>query len=128
MKIQRFEEIIAWQKARDLTRQVYETTRKGAFARDFGLRDQACRAAVSIMANIAEGFDRGGDREFIQFLSVAKASAGELRSHLYVVLDQGYLDQPQFDVLYAASDEVGRLITGFMAYLRDSTLSGRKYK
>ena len=82
-KIERFEDIIAWQKARQLTQQFYGFARQGSFARDFGLRDQVQRASVSTTANIAEGFERGGDKEFIQFLSTAKGSCGEVKSHLY---------------------------------------------
>lgn len=83
-RIERFEELIAWQKARTLTREIYETTRRGAFARDFGLSGQIQRAAVSIMSNIAEGFERGGRGEFHQFLSTAKASCADLRSQLTI--------------------------------------------
>ena len=127
-KIERFEDIVAWQRARELTREVYGSAKAGPFARDYGLKDQIQRAAVSTMANIAEGYDRGGDKEFIQFLSTAKGSCGEVRSHLYVALDQQYLTSPQFDQLYGKADEVGRLIAGFMAYLQSSQLRGRKYK
>ena len=81
-KIQKFEDILAWQKARELTREVYAHSKTGAFAKDFGLRDQIQRASVSIRGNVAEGFDRGGDKEFIQFLSVSKGCCGEVKSHL----------------------------------------------
>jgi len=90
-KIERFEDIIAWQKARELTRQVYGFSKAGEFARDFGLRDQIQRASISTMANIAKGFERGGDKEFIQLLSHSKGSSGEMKSHLYVALDQHYV-------------------------------------
>jgi four helix bundle protein len=128
MKIQKFEDILAWQKARELTREVYVSSKTGAFVKDFGLRDQIQRASVSIMANIAEGFDRGGDKEFTQFLSISKGSCGEVKSHLYVALDQQYLLQEQFDRLYHCADEVGRLLAGFMAYLKQSDLRGKKFK
>ncbi|HXK62098.1 MAG TPA: four helix bundle protein, partial [Acidobacteriota bacterium] len=85
-KIERFEDLIAWQKARELTRAIYEATQQGAFAKDFGLTGHVRRAAVSIMSNIAEGFD-GGRGEFHQFLSTAKASCAEVRSQLYITLD-----------------------------------------
>jgi four helix bundle protein len=91
-KIEEFEDVIAWQKARELTRAVYEATRQGAFAKDYGLSGQIQRAAVSIMSNIAEGFEIGNPREFQQFLSIAKASCAEVRSQLYVALDAGYLN------------------------------------
>ena len=126
--IQRFEDIVAWQKARELTREIYKLSKIGSFSKDFGLRDQIQRASVSTMANIAEGFERGGDKEFSQYLSNSKGSCGEVRSHLYVALDQQYISLPQFDQLYGQADEVGRVIAGFMAYLRTSDLRGRKYK
>ncbi len=119
---------MAWQKARGLTKEIYSHTRTGTFAKDFGLRDQIQRASVSIMGNVAEGFDRGGDKEFIQFLSVSKGSFGEVKSHLYVALDQQYIVQEQFNRLYGCADEVGRLLAGFMAYLKQSGLRGRKYQ
>ena len=127
-KIQKFEDILAWQKARELTREIYTHARAGLFAKDFGLRDQVQRAAVSIMGNVAEGFDRGGDKEFIQFLSISKGSCGEVKSHLYLALDQQYVNSTQFDQLYKSADEVGRLLAGFMAYLKQSDLRGRKFK
>jgi four helix bundle protein len=127
-KIHKFEDILAWQKARELTREIYTHAKAGLFAKDFGLRDQVQRAAVSIMGNVAEGFDRGGDKEFIQFLSISKGSCGEVKSHLYVALDQQYVNSTQFDQLYKSADEVGRLLAGFMAYLKQSDLRGRKFK
>ena len=87
---ERFEDIEAWQKARELTREIYRVSRQGEFARDFDLRSQIRRAAVSIMSNIAEGFERDGVKEFSQFLSTSTGSAGEVASDLYVALDQGY--------------------------------------
>src|SRR6266705_6876725 len=98
-KIERFEDFIAWQKARKLTSNVYNVTQIGKFASDYGLKDQMRRAAVSIMANIAEGFERGRPSEFHQFLSVAKGSCAEVRSQLYVALDAGYLNLPTFEAL-----------------------------
>ena len=80
------------------------------------------------MGNVAEGFDRGGDKEFIQFLSFSKGSCGEVKSHLYVALDQQYVTPSEFNHLYEGADEVGRLLSGFMDYLRHSTLRGRKFK
>ena len=114
-KIERFEDLIAWQKARALTRAIYEVTRQGAFAKDFGLAGQIQRAAVSIMSNVAEGFERGGRGEFHQFLSTAEASCAELRSQLYVALDVGYLDQRKFDELLRQAEEVARIIDGLRA-------------
>ncbi len=98
--IERFEDIEAWKKARELTKVVYQLTSIGEFARDYGLRDQMRRAAVSILSNIAEGFERDGTREFQQFLAVAKGSAGEVRAQLYVALDAGFLTQEDFETDY----------------------------
>ena len=95
--IERFEQIEAWQEARKLTNALYELTSEGKFARDFGLRDQIRQGRSFVMSNFAEGFERGGDKEFIQFLSLAKGSAGEIRSQLYVAFDQHYLSQTQFE-------------------------------
>ncbi len=111
-KIEEFEELIAWQKARELTREVYRVTRQGVFAKDYGLSGQIQRAAVSIMSTIAEGFERGNPREFHQFLSVAKASCAEVRSQLYVALDAGYLDQTSFQELMRLAKETGKVIGG----------------
>jgi four helix bundle protein len=127
-KIERFEDIEAWKEARMLTKQIYELTEQGRFAKDFGLRDQMRRAAVSIMSNIAEGFERDGDKEFGQFLSLAKGSVGELRAQVYVALDAGYIKQDQFDHLTAHCIRVSRLLAGFMKYLRLSGLGGVKYR
>ena len=114
-KVQKFEDLIAWQKSRELTRDTYQVTREGSFAKDFGLSGQIQRASVSIMSNIAEGFERGGRREFHQFLSTAKASCAEVRSQLYVALDIGYVDQPRFNRLLKQAEEVGRIIGGIRA-------------
>ena len=112
VKVERFEELIAWQKARTLTSDVYKVTGQGMFSKDFGLKDQMRRAAVSIMSNIAEGFERGRPAEFHQFLSVAKASCAELRSQLYIALDAGYVSESLFDELMIKAVEVGRIIGG----------------
>ena len=90
-RVDRFEDLVAWQKVRELTKQIYQLIRKEEFSRDFGLRDQIQRAAVSIMSNLAEGFERGGRAEFHQFVVIAKGSCAELRSQLYVALDAGYI-------------------------------------
>ena len=126
-RIEKFEDFIAWQKARSLTREIYKITNLPAFSRDFGLKDQIRRAAVSIMSNIAEGFERGSRGEFAQFLSIAKASCAEVRSQLYIALDQHYLDRETFVRVAAATSEVGRLIGGLMKYLRASPIRGSKY-
>jgi four helix bundle protein len=109
-----FEDLIAWQKARVLTKRIYDISREGPFARDFGLSSQIQRASVSIMSNIAEGSERGS-KEFHHFLVMAKASAAEVRSHLFVVLDAGYIDQPTFNELNALTVEVGRIVGALRA-------------
>jgi len=125
LKIERFEDIQGWQKARELTRLVYEATRGEAFARDFRLRDQIRDAAGSVMANIAEGFDAGSDAEFIRFLHYARRSASEVQSHLYIALDQGYVNQTQFKEIYETAAEASRLIGGFIRYLQSES-AGKK--
>lgn len=121
------EDIEAWQKARELARQIYAVSKNGAFSRDFGLRDQVRRASVSIVANIAEGFERGGSKEFLQFLSMAKGSVGEVKAHLFVAFDQGYVTKAALEDLLKLADETSRLIGGLMRYLRDSAIRGPKY-
>ena len=110
--VERFEDLVAWQRARELARQVYATSRSGPFSKDHGLSGQIQRAATSIMANVAEGFERGGRAEFHQFLSVAKGSCAEVRSHLYVAFDAGYISQSDFDALRILAEEVTRIFAG----------------
>ena len=117
MKIERFEDIKAWQKARVLTHHVYDATKHDEFSRDYGLKDQITRAASSIMHNIAEGFDGGSNAEFIRFLRYAQRSASEVQSPCYVALDQHYINQATFDELYALAKEAKSLIGGFITYL-----------
>ena len=114
-KITSFQDLIAWQKARTLTASIYKVTKKGEFSRDFGLKDQIRRAAVSVMSNIAEGFERGRPAEFHQFLSIAKGSCAELRSQLFVALDADYLVTSDFKKLMANAEEVGRIVGGLRA-------------
>ena len=123
-----FEEIEAWQQARALTREIYALSKTGDFARDFGLRDQICRASVSIVSNIAEGFERDGTKEFIQFLSVAKGSAGEVRAQLYVALDQNYIEQATFKRLQSQTQSISRKLGALIKYLRQTSYKGTKYK
>jgi four helix bundle protein len=110
MGVSRFEDLIAWQKAKQLCVDVYRARAKAQFARDFGLRDQIRRAAVSVMSNIAEGFDRNSQPEFARFLTFARGSAGEVRSQLYLARELGYLDEEEGGVLLAACSEVTRLL------------------
>ena len=116
-KIVRFEDIEAWQTARELTRVVYDITQNGEFARDVGLKDQMRRASVSIMSNIAEGFESRTQPLFIDYLGRAKASAGELRAQVYVAKDIGYLNDLEFSQLFELCDKCSRKISRFMQYL-----------
>jgi four helix bundle protein len=118
VKVERFEDPVAWQKARSLTGEVYRVTRAGELARDFTLVRQMQRSAISIMSNIAEGFERNRPGEFHQFLSIAKGSCGELRSQMYIARDAGYLSSEQFDVLRGQAEEVSRVINGLRASIR----------
>lgn len=115
--ITRFEEIEGWKSARRLTNLVYELSNQTGFSRDFGLRDQIRRAAVSVMSNIAEGFESRTDVQFINFLGMAKASAGEVRAQLYVSFDQQYITEKQFKEAYTLAETGARQIAKFMMYL-----------
>jgi len=115
--ITRFEDIEAWKTARALTRMVYAMTEQGLFAKDFGLKNQIQRASVSVMSNIAEGFECRTQAKFIDYLGHAKASAGEVRSQLYVALDLSYVTQEQFDLAFDLADKSSRQIARFMDYL-----------
>ena len=127
-RINRFEDLDAWKMAREITKDIYRLSRKGEFSRDFAFRDQICRSAVSIMSNVAEGFERDGDREFINFLSIAKGSAGETRSLLCVALDQNYISEMDYESINHRLIENARLIAGLSNYLRASKVGGLKFK
>jgi len=114
----RFEDIVAWQKARHLTNEIYKITASPPFAKDYGLQKQLQRASVSIMANIAEGFGRHSDKEFANFLNISHASVSEVQSHLYVALDLGHIQKSAFEELYRLLDEVGRMTFSLAAHLR----------
>jgi four helix bundle protein len=118
--LRKFEDIKAWQDAIALADAVYAATREPSFAKDFGLCDQMRRAAVSVSSNIAEGFERETNVEFARFLTIAKGSAGELRSQLYVARNAGYIDNECFDSLYTLSTEIGRRLAHFISYLKRS--------
>lgn len=124
-KIERFEDIVAWQEARELNREIYRLGESSRLANDFALRDQIRRASISIMANIAEGFERRSRRDFRHFLGIALGSTSEVRSHLYVALDLGYLDQPEFKRLYERTTLISKLIFGFMKRLSTDIDPGR---
>jgi four helix bundle protein len=118
----RLEDIQVWQKARQLTRQVYEATSNGRFAQDYGLRNQIQRASISIMANIAEGFGRRSDKEFANFLNMAHGSATEVQSHLYVALDLSYISESTFSELNGLLDEISRMTLVLAQHLRKSKI------
>jgi four helix bundle protein len=126
--INKFEDIIAWQRARENDKKVYELTLDSPFSKDFSLIDQMRRSSGSIMDNIAEGFERGGNKEFIQFLYISKGSAGELKSQLYRAMDRGYINKANFEQAYECTSEISKLITGFIKYLKDSKIKGDKFK
>ncbi|MBI2214447.1 MAG: four helix bundle protein [Acidobacteria bacterium] len=114
-RVDRFEDLIAWQKARELCKQVYHLTAKRDFSRDFALVDQLRRSAISIGSNIAEGFERNNPKEFHQFLSVAKSSCAEVRSQLYTAVDVGHITEDEFEGVYALAAETGRVLGGLRA-------------
>ncbi len=116
--IKKFEEIEAWQKARLLVNNLYHITSKNPFSKDYALRDQLLRSSVSIMVNITEGFGRKSKKEFANYLNIAHASAAEVQSHLYIALDQNYIDKTLFNKLYQECGEISKMILGFQNYLR----------
>jgi four helix bundle protein len=127
MAVKNFEDLNVWRQARQLTKQVYRLTKSEKFMKDFGLRDQIQRATVSIMSNIAEGFERGGNQEFVQFLYVSKASCGEVRSQLYVAFDQGYITDNDSEKLLQSFRRLSAMISNLITYLRQSDMKGEKF-
>ena len=119
-KLERFEDLEVWQRARQLTGKIYAAASCGGFARDYGFRDQICRAAVSVVSNIAEGFDRRSNSQFLQFLDIANGSAGELRAQLYIALDLAYITPDQFRELFADITTIGKMLTSLIRHLRSS--------
>ena len=123
-----FTEILAWQKARELSKAIFDLTCSGTFSRDFGLKDQINRATGSIMDNIAEGFNRGGKNEFVNFLSYSKGSTGETLSQLYRALDRKHITADQFNLHRSKTDELLKMIGSFMIYLNSTDFRGMKFK
>lgn len=127
--ILKFEDIIAWQKALELSDMVYAYSNNDKFSKDFALKDQMRRASISVVSNIAEGFEREGNSQFIYFLLIAKASAGELRAQLYIAKNQNYVSSHEFDIINNKVLEVSKTISGFISYLRTQkkeNLEGKK--
>lgn len=128
MTFESFEDIEAWRKARILANEIFVLTCQDAFSKDFDLKNQIRASSGSIMDNIAEGFERNGKAEFINFLSIAKGSAGEVRSQLYRALDRNYIDETKFNCLKSNVLEISKMISNLMSYLRKSDYKGTKYK
>ena len=126
MVAKRFEDLVIWQRAREFAQSIYALTRGSAFAKDYGLKDQIQRAAVSISSNIAEGFERNGNIEFKNFLFIAKGSCGEVRSQLHIAYDIGYLKEAEFDNAVSQSLGLSRMISSFIASLKSSPYKGMK--
>ena len=128
MKAESFEDLVAWKKARELVNKVYAITKKEKFRKDRALVDQIRRAAISVMSNISEGFERGSNTELIQFLYIAKASCGEVRCQLTVAFDQGYIGKDEFGETHNLARKVSGIIGNFINYLRTSRMRGSKFK
>ena len=126
--IKQFEDLEVWRAARALTKTIYRVSSTGQFARDFQLTNQIRRSAISVMSNIAEGFERDGNREFQHFLAIAKGSCGEVRSQLFIAFDQGYVAVNEFQSLCQEATKVSRRLSALMNHLRQSQMRGRKYK
>jgi four helix bundle protein len=126
--IKKFEDIEAWQKARILNREIYKMVTETELSKDFRFRDQVNAACGSIMDNLAEGFERGGKLEFINFLTIAKGSCAEVRSQLYRIFDRRYIDETKFNELYKLTEEIGSMIGGLINYLNATEIKGRKFK
>ena len=120
--IKYFEDIEAWKEARILTRQIYKLSKRGSFSKDFGLRDQICRAAISIMSNIAEGYESQASGTFIRYLKIAKGSAGELRSQLYIALDQSYISSSEFESLCDLCKKISSQLANLKIYLENQKM------
>lgn len=124
----RFEDIEAWGKARTLAKEISDILNRDALKHEYELKSQMKRSSGSVMDNIAEGFERGGNREFIQFLSFSKESNAEIRSQLYRLFDNNFISKKQFDNLYKESENISKMITGLIKYLRDQKTKGYKFK
>jgi four helix bundle protein len=128
MGVTRFEDLIGWQKSRTLFKKTHDITSKPPLLKDFPLRDQMRRAALSVMSNIAEGFDKGGDKEFVQLLFVAKGSCSELKSQLQAANEIGYLNQDDFQELWNLAEEISRILQGLIKAIKKREETGHKFK
>src|SRR3972149_5255305 len=126
--IQNFEDLHVWLRSRELVKLIYELTKNKLFNKDYSLTDQIKRSSVSVLSNIAEGFERGSNKEFIQFLYIAKGSCGEVRSQLYVALDRGYIAQEEFSELLKSFKRLSVMISNLVDYLKSSRMKGEKFK
>ncbi len=127
MGVSKFEDLKVWEKARDLTNFIYQFTKRKRFSDDWGLSNQIQRSSVSIMANIAEGFERGTNKEFVQFLFIAKSSVAETKSHLYLASDQKYISEEELKETLKEAIEVSKMLTSLIKYLKNNPKSGIKH-
>lgn len=126
-RIEGFEDLKVWRCAREVVNLIYDASDRDDFARDFALKDQIRRSGISVISNIAEGFERDGNKEFLNFLSIAKGSCGEARAQLYVALDRGYVSKYEFEAIVSKLKETSRMIYGLIRYLRNSNYKGPKF-
>ena len=124
----KFEDLEVWIAAKDTSVMIYKITENENLRKDFGLKDQIRRASISVISNIAEGFERNGNKEFIQFLSIAKGSAGEVRAQLYIIKELNFINEEEFVLLYEKVTQVSKMLSGFINYLKQSELKGTKFK
>ena len=128
MSVSRFEDLIGWQKSRILFNKAHEITSKPPLSKNYPLRDQMRRSSLSVMSNIAEGFDRGGDKEFVQYLFISKGSCSELRSQLYAAKDVGYLDPEEFKTAFELAEETSKILQGLIKAIKKRDETGHKFK
>ncbi|GIL21549.1 MAG: four helix bundle protein [Bacteroidota bacterium] len=126
-KINSFEELTVWQLSRELAKEIYAITQGETFFKDYSLKDQINRSCGSVMDNIAEGFERGGNKEFCQFLYIAKGSSGETRSQLYRAFDRGYINSNEFEILKEKVENISKQLSGFIHYIKKSDIKGEKF-
>ncbi|MCO4820606.1 MAG: four helix bundle protein [Flavobacteriaceae bacterium] len=126
--VKRFEDLEVWRESRKLVKSIHESTSNPPFSKDFTLKDQILRSSSSVMDNIAEGFDRDGNKEFIHFLTISKGSLSETKSQLYRALDFNYISKEEFEKKYELADTIGKQIGGFIKYLQQAQYRGNKFK